>query len=469
MNRVMQLLGIAGTGSVSTREAEPAGVPYLAFDPLGFSRTLLGFHPEPQQLPVFHATGSRGILCCNRQFGKSTTIGALALHHAWYRPQSLIVVLSPTLRQSHELLLKIVSFVRVLGIRPRTDGFNPVSLLLPNGSRIVGAPAHPDTLRGFSSVSMLLIDEAARVPDSVFDAATPMLARSGGAIWLMSTPKGRTGFFHEVWHSGDPAWTRIHSTVKDCPRISASFLESERAIKPAAVYAEEYECIFQDTGDHYFSTADVACAFSAEVLPLRNEPLRWAATKSLHYYIGLDLGKFRDHTAIVVLEQRIEATGEREAQSMAWTTRTIRQVRHIERIPLGTPYDVIIRNVGLLLAREPLAGNSTLVIDATGPGAPVVDQFRGAKLRGSIIAVSITSGGHAHYTENGVNAVPKLELISNLQIQLQNRRLQIAAGLSEVQILRRELLDMRASSRHHGDLAMALALAAWQQAKGERR
>lgn len=472
MKRALDLLNITPARSVSSPEPEsqrelPSALSEI-LDSRTFAGTRLHFRPEPQQIPVFQARTGRGILCCNRQFGKSTTIAVLAVHRAYHHPDSLIVVVSRALRQSNELVLKIRKFLRALGIRPRTDGFNDVSLVFPNGSRIVAVPGNPDTSRSFSNVSMLIVDEASRVPDPVYDSLTPMLARSNGDIWLMSTPKGRTGFFHDIWHSHDPAWTRIFSTAADCPNISAAFLESERATKPAAVFDEEYMCIFQDTHDQCFASDDIAAAFSNEVHALRHDADRWPATMRLHYYIGLDLGKFRDHTAIVILEHRIASTGEKDPRTYEWITETTLDVRHLERIALRTPYDEVVRRLAQLLEREPLHGHSTLVVDATGPGAPVVDQIREARLAANLIAVTITAGEHANYT-HGVNGVPKAQLISNLQILFQNLRLRISNELAEARTLRKELLDMRASSKHHGDLAMALSLAAWQQSKGERK
>lgn len=137
-------------------------------------------------------------------------------------------------------------------------------------------------------------------------------------------------------------------------------------------------------------------------------------------------------------------------------------MRHIERVPLRTPYDEVVRRFSQLVAQEPLTTRTTLVVDATGPGAPVVDHIRRARLGATLI--SITSGEQSNHA-NGINHVPKAQFISNLQLQFQNRLLTIANELHESRNLRKELLEMRASSHHHGDLAMALALASWQEAK----
>ena len=80
-----------------------------------------------------------------------------------------------------------------LRITPRGDGDNETSLLLPNGSRIVGLPGMEATVRGFSAVSLMLIDEASRVDDAMYKALRPMLAVGQGDLWLMSTPCGKRG------------------------------------------------------------------------------------------------------------------------------------------------------------------------------------------------------------------------------------------------------------------------------------
>src|SRR5208283_1666818 len=103
----------------------------------------------------------------------------------WTRPGSLVLVAAPTARQSGEWLAKTREFLAVLGVRARSDGNNRLSLLLPNGSRLVGLPGVAPNIRGFSAASLVIIDEAAYVPDELFQALNPMLAVSGGGLWLV--------------------------------------------------------------------------------------------------------------------------------------------------------------------------------------------------------------------------------------------------------------------------------------------
>src|ERR1700680_1476338 len=141
-------------------------------DVVAFAREMLGFSPDAQQEIVLRG-GRRGIVNCTRQWGKSTVTAAKAVHRACSVAGSLTLVVTPCARQSGEFLRKAKDFVRRLGIRVRGDGHNELSIAFPNGSRIVGLPENETTVRGFSDVSLLLIDEASRVPDEIYRAMRP--------------------------------------------------------------------------------------------------------------------------------------------------------------------------------------------------------------------------------------------------------------------------------------------------------
>src|SRR5437660_11504004 len=134
-----------------------------ALDPVAFARERLNFQPDTKQALVLASRSKQVILNCTRQWGKSTLTAAQAVFTAWHEPESLILVMSPTERQSGELVRKASTFLSRLGVRPRGDGDNKMSIRLPNDSRIVGLPGVEATDRGFSGVRMLLVDEAARV------------------------------------------------------------------------------------------------------------------------------------------------------------------------------------------------------------------------------------------------------------------------------------------------------------------
>jgi hypothetical protein len=224
-------------------------------DAVTFARTKLRFEPDEKQMEVLLSSEKRGILNCSRQWGKSTVTAAKAIHRAYTRPGALVLVASPSERQSAEFLRKASELVRRLGIKPRGDGDNAISLLFPNGSRIVGLPGTEATVRGFSAVSLILIDEASRVSDELYRALRPMLAVGDGDLWMMSTPCGQRGFFYQTWAgaSGNAEeWMRVCVKATECSRISADFLNRERAAMTADEFAQEYMGEFHGDGTEYF-------------------------------------------------------------------------------------------------------------------------------------------------------------------------------------------------------------------------
>jgi hypothetical protein len=178
-----------------------------------------------------------------------------------------VLALAPALRQSQELFGKVAGFYRDLGRPVAPRGERKLSLELENGSRIITLPGSEKTIRGFSGVGLLLVDEASRVDDGLYHAVRPMLAVSGGALMMLSTPYGKRGVFYEAWTEGT-GWERYEVPAGECPRISEAFLEEERRALPRRIFRQEYECSFEETEDQVFSYEDVAGAITDEVAPL---------------------------------------------------------------------------------------------------------------------------------------------------------------------------------------------------------
>ena len=173
----------------------------LALDRVAFAREA-GLEPDPWQRDLLRSSSDRVLLNCCRQSGKSTMTAIVALHRALYYPGSLILCLAPALRQSQELFGKVLAFNRDLGRPVSPHGERKLSLELKNGSRIVTLPGSEKTIRGFSGTSLLILDEAARVEDELYFAVRPMLAVSGGALMMLSTPYGKRGIFFDEWTGG---------------------------------------------------------------------------------------------------------------------------------------------------------------------------------------------------------------------------------------------------------------------------
>src|SRR5262245_29609662 len=123
-------------------------------------------------------------------------------------------------------------------------------------------------------------------------------------------------------------------------------------------------------------------------------------------FMGLDLGKQRDYTAVAVLQYEIERY----------------VLRRLERLPLGTSYPGVVAHVRELVHKPQLRG-CVLVADATGVGGPVIDLLRAASLPCTLAPALITAGSAASEGPDGTWHVPKIVLVSTMQVLLQTRRL----------------------------------------------
>jgi hypothetical protein len=132
-------------------------------------------------------------LQCSRQVEVSSVAAIVALHRVLFSPSSLVLLISPSLRQSSELFPKVTDFVNLLPSRPNLVEENKLSLQIENGGRLASLPVDEANMRGYSNVSLIIEDEASGVSDYLYYVVRPMLSVSAGRLILLSTPFGRGG------------------------------------------------------------------------------------------------------------------------------------------------------------------------------------------------------------------------------------------------------------------------------------
>jgi hypothetical protein len=204
----------------------------------------LHLEPDPWQTEVLKEDYDHLLLNCCRQAGKSTVVALLGLTRALFHAGSLVLLVSRSFRQSKEMFRIVKDFHFRLG-KPFADRIGASELLLENRSRIVSLPCSETTIRGYSNVSLLIIDEAASVPDDLYRAVRPMLAVSRGRMICLSTPRGKRGFFYNAWVKGGDDWKRIEVPADKIPRIDLDFLAKERRAMGDRWFLQEYACCFE--------------------------------------------------------------------------------------------------------------------------------------------------------------------------------------------------------------------------------
>jgi len=243
-------------------------------DPVEFAAEV-GITPDDWQRSVLTSSHPRKILCCGRQTGKSTVAAVLAIHKALTVEGSTVLVVAPGERQAKLLFSKAARMYKQAGYPLPAHSERRTGLELSNGSVIEALPAVERTTRGYS-VDLLVVDEAAAVPDMDYHGILPALIATQGEQVLLSTPRGKRGFFHELWHSSDD-WQRVMVRSDEVGRIRAEDLEVFRHTMPEMFFRQEFHCEWLDTEGGLFGYDDIsrALALGEDVEALRIGDDEW--------------------------------------------------------------------------------------------------------------------------------------------------------------------------------------------------
>lgn len=218
---------------------------------------------DPWQRDLLYANDRLILVNCSRQVGKSTTVSAKAVHQSVLKEGALTLILAPSLRQSIELFRKVRQFIKASAVLPVVKD-TVLTVEFRNGSRIIALPGSDGTVRGFSAVDLLIVDEAAFVGDALYRSVRPMLATSRGQMVCLTTPFGKRGFFYEEWVDDRSPARKFSVRWDQCPRIPQDFIEDERrALGP--FFPQEYEGQFLDLAGAVFPGALIDRAFESGV------------------------------------------------------------------------------------------------------------------------------------------------------------------------------------------------------------
>ena len=210
---------------------------------------VLGFRADADQARVLDGEGRRVLLCCTRQWGKTTVTAVRVLYEMWFRPGTLVAVVSVTKRQARFLVAKVARLAREkLGVRVRRDervgAGDGLSVRLPNGSAVVGLPANEDTTRGLIGGGLSDIGRGVAGEGRGVSRDAAVSGDDAGAVVGDVDAERGGGVFLRRMARGGEEWTRVKVTGPECGRIPADFLAEERRSLGEHRYKQEYLCEF---------------------------------------------------------------------------------------------------------------------------------------------------------------------------------------------------------------------------------
>ena len=387
---------------------------------MGRRRQVMLYRPHDGQRP-FHESAARFRVCANgRRFGKTLAGANDMLRFVLNNPRVRAWWVAPVMDQAARVFEEVADRMHPV---VRRKSITDRRLIFANGSEVEFKSAHePDHLRGVG-LDYLVVDEAADVDENAyFSCLRPALSDRRGKAVFISTPKGRNWFYRMYLKGQDPAETDYKSwrfPTWANPYIDRAEEAAAREV-PVHVYRQEYEAAFLEDEDTVFR--NVRERAGAVLRPPH---------VSERYVFGLDLGRAHDFTVLVGLERR---------------KREMVLFRRFREIGYSAQKEWIVDKVRHYGGR--------LVMDSTGVGEPIYDDFRREGLEVSPY----------RFTEES-----KRRLIENLIVEMEGGRVKIADDpvlIGELEAFRYVMnrsgrLSYEGPSAGHDDCVIALALAVW--------
>lgn len=354
-----------------------------------------------------------------RQVGKSEVIGAKGYKFAVEHPGVTILIIAASQRQSSLIFEKLRGNVdkgcEETGENLYQEPPTLTKIMLKNGSKIYSLPAGRTGyfIRGFS-IDMLIADEAAYIPETVWNAVIPMIAvsrklRGMGHIILLSTPFGKGGYFYNSFHDDD--FKQFHISSEDCIRIPKDFLRKEQLRMTKAEYRQEYQGEFTDEWNQFFKT---------ELIKKCMTFIEWSKAKDLNksarYYLGVDIARYGgDENAFVLCE-------------MLGTHLKIVKTYTTERIS-------ITDTIGRIIEIDKLFNFNKIFIDDAGIGGGVTDVLI-EKLGRKVMGLNNASRRIEVQGEEKKRGILKEDLYSNALMLMETGKLELISDLKLLKSLK---------------------------------
>lgn len=290
-----------------------------------FLEELFAEVPQQHQIDMLDMllTHKRCCFVVGRQGGKDWTIARAVLWRCITTPNFKVILASGAQRQSDLLMEQILTLIsRSLELFDSVEKSNREELRFKNNSAIYALPSS-GIVRGYSEISLLVVNETRDVPDAAFDSLEPALARLDGTLALFSTPLGVSGRLWEAFNSPLYAKLQLPSEVNEY--LSKEHLEMQKATMSSLSFETEYLANFMDIASQFFSLESIQNC-------VRDYDLVTVAEEGKVYNLGIDWGRHRNSSVLTVVSKDqsgfLQVENIKEFQGVEFSI----QLSHIKRL-----------------------------------------------------------------------------------------------------------------------------------------
>lgn len=314
-------------------------MPSLPTDKVQFFEEILRIKPYPFQAAFLQDPAPLKVLRWPRRAGKTTTMSGDDLYYAMHNPNSKIIVTMPKFQQIKEIYFQ--AFNEHLARMDQTiynayvDAALQTLIRFSNGSIILAETPEPFTIRGHGP-KKISIDEMCFIRqdnDLWLSALLPMTLTQTVSINVASTPWNKDSIYYKMCF--DKGFRIFSGNIfeRDPARYFLTWKDVQKPNGPLDPYQVEV-MREQYAGDPWrwkremeSSFVDDESAFlpSSLIIKCQNEKLEFVpfeANQEGEFYIGWDLGREHDYSAVAIIEKQPDFL----------------RLVHCKQFPLGTPY-----------------------------------------------------------------------------------------------------------------------------------
>ena len=347
-------------------KAEAAEAQKLSDNPTEFFTQILNFKPTNYQQELIQLFQNNQFIAARwcRQSGKSHTIAALLLWYAFKHPQSNIAIVGPSLRQTKLIIRKIANFTKKLPIGTTHKPLK-TQIQLTNGSTIEAYPNNPETIRG-PTLDIVYADEFNFIANDteMYDAILFTLSATNGKFICTSTPWSTDSLFHKIINHEDYTdFAKHHVTWQQALEPNGPLKQNilQKIHKQFAEdpwrWKREMEAEWSEDETVWLTQSLITKCIDANL-----ELWNFDSTHRGKFHAGLDLGKHRDHSVLIIIEN----------------TEDKLLLRHWKVFPLETKYATVIGYVKTLTDRWKHIEH--IRVDTTGIGEYIAEDMKNADI-----------------------------------------------------------------------------------------
>lgn len=397
-------------------------------------KRLFNFSPFDYQAELLDAPEREVIAVCGRQVGKTETVSVIPADYALTHPDADVLIGARFQETADELFRRTKKHLRNTGLSDEQLGIttsNQTTYEFDNGSRILSRTLGNDASQQRGKLPQcIVVEEAALVDTDIYERVIePMFATHDEyELYLISTPRGKSGYLWEKWHDDD--WARFRWPTEMSPLVDEAWLAERREKVDDLTWRQEYCGEFVEEGDSYLPHSLVDPCITPDASPVER------ASR----YLGVDVARSgADHTVYIDLDENgIVRQIDSEAESNM--TGVVGRIKHLHEA----------------------VGYDTICIDENAVGGGVAD-FSAAGLGSVVQPITFTSKSKQNMYQALKRALEKRELALPDHDRLRHELTSLQFDFTQHGILR-----VFHPPGGHDDFPDALALANWARTNAHR-